>query len=252
MLDKNAPVCRPCHAVPGTHKTIRNWSISKDREGTRILNIIEPIYNEPVCYTAACHVHPIGQKVLGLIEADLSSAFVDKAIERQEIVIATYVFGGIILFSIALCTILWKLVSTPVSTLTTGMERVAAGELDYTVKIDTKDEIGDLARAFNAMTTDLKKAKDELVEWGHTLEKKVEEKTEEIRKAQAQLVHSEKLASLGRMAAGVAHEINSPLTGIVTFGHLLLKKFPDGSQDREDIEVIIEQANRCSTIIKVV
>ncbi|MBI5188421.1 MAG: HAMP domain-containing protein [Nitrospirae bacterium] len=130
------------------------------------------------------------------------------------------------------------------------MERVAAGELDYTVKIDTKDEIGDLARAFNAMTTDLAKAKKELIDWGHTLEEKVEEKTGEIRKAQAQLIHSEKLASLGRMAAGVAHEINSPLTGIVTFGHLLLKKFPDGSQDREDIEVIIEQANRCSTIIK--
>ena len=80
--------------------------------------------------------------------------------------------------------------------------------------------------------------------------KKGREKTEEIRKAQAQLVHSEKLASLGRMAAGVAHEINSPLTGIVTFGYLLQKKFPEGSEERQDIDVIIEQANRCSNIIK--
>ena len=78
----------------------------------------------------------------------------------------------------------------------------------------------------------------------------MKEKTEEIRKAQAKLIHSEKLASLGRMAAGVAHEINSPLTGIVTFGHLLLKKFPEGTQEREDVEVIIEQANRCLNIIK--
>jgi two-component system NtrC family sensor kinase len=100
------------------------------------------------------------------------------------------------------------------------------------------------------MTADLKKAKNELVEWGNTLEKKVQEKTEAIHRAQAQLIHSEKLASLGRMAAGVAHEINSPLTGIVTFGHLLLKKFPAGTEEHEDIEVIIEQANRCSTIIK--
>jgi two-component system NtrC family sensor kinase len=250
VLDKNTPICRSCHAVPGTHKIIQNWSISKDREGTRILNIVEPIYNEPACYTAACHVHLTGQKVLGLVEADLSLAFVDKAIERQEIVIAIYVFGGIILFSIALCTILWKMVSTPVSTLTQGMERVAVGELDYTVKIDTKDEMGDLARAFNAMTADLSKAKRELIEWGETLEKKVEEKTEEIRKTQAQLIHSEKLASLGRMAAGVAHEINSPLTGIVTFGHLLRKKFLEGSEEKEDIDVVIEQANRCSNIIK--
>jgi two-component system NtrC family sensor kinase len=79
---------------------------------------------------------------------------------------------------------------------------------------------------------------------------KVQEKTEAIQRAQVQLVHSEKLASLGRMAAGVAHELNSPLTGIVTFGHLLLRKFPPGTQEREDIEVIIEQANRCSNIIK--
>jgi two-component system NtrC family sensor kinase len=130
------------------------------------------------------------------------------------------------------------------------MERVAGGDLDHHVTIDTKDEMGDLSRAFNAMTADLKKAKQELVDWGNTLEKKVEEKTEAIHRAQAQLIHSEKLASLGRMAAGVAHEINSPLTGIVTFGHLLQKKFSPGTQEREDIEVIIDQANRCSNIIK--
>jgi two-component system NtrC family sensor kinase len=89
-----------------------------------------------------------------------------------------------------------------------------------------------------------------VVEWANILEKRVEEKTEETRKTREQLIHSEKLASLGRMAAGVAHEINNPLTGIVTFGHLLLKRFPEGSQEREDSEVIIEQANRCSNIIK--
>jgi len=137
-----------------------------------------------------------------------------------------------------------------VSMLAQGMERVAGGDLDYTINVKRKDEMGELANAFNAMTSDLKKAKHELMEWGNTLEKKVQEKTEAIHRAQAQLIHSEKLASLGRMAAGVAHEINSPLTGIVTFGHLLLKKFPPGTQEREDIEVIIDQANRCSTIIK--
>jgi len=134
--------------------------------------------------------------------------------------------------------------------LAKGMERVAGGDLDYTIKLNRKDEIGELAAVFNAMTHDLKKAKSELMDWGNTLEKKVQEKTEAIHRAQAQLIHSEKLASLGRMAAGVAHEINSPLTGIVTFGHLLQRKFPPGSQEREDIDVIIDQANRCSTIIR--
>ncbi|MBI4690374.1 MAG: HAMP domain-containing protein [Nitrospirae bacterium] len=250
MLDKSESLCMLCHSKSGESVKMQSSSIKMGKDGYRVLNILHPIYNEPACYTSYCHAHPKEQGILGFAEADISLSILDKAIKKQEIAITAYVIGFICLLSVILCTILWNLVSTPLSILTHGMERVAAGELDYTVKIDTGDEMGDLARAFNAMTFDLKKAKDELVEWGNTLEKKVEEKTEEIKKAQTKLIHSEKLASLGRMAAGVAHEINSPLTGIVTFGHLLRDKFPEDSQEREDVEVIIEQANRCSNIIK--
>ncbi|TAL23567.1 MAG: HAMP domain-containing protein, partial [Nitrospirae bacterium] len=250
MPGKNESVCMLCHSNSRRAIEMPSSTIRRGEDGYRVLNILQPIYNEPACYTSTCHVHPKEHGILGFVEADISLAILDKAIKKQELAITAYVLGFICLLSVVLCTILWNLVSTPLTILTRGMERVAAGELDYTVKIDTRDEMGELATAFNAMTSDLKKAKNELVEWGNTLEKKVEDKTEEIRKAQAKLIHSEKLASLGRMAAGVAHEINSPLTGIVTFGHLLRKKFPEGSQDREDIEVIIEQANRCSNIIK--
>lgn len=252
VIDIKTPMCRGCHAEGQPPKISDGWTISrdKDKDNIRVLNIVQPIYNEVSCYTSACHAHDKDKKVLGLVEAKLSLAAVDKSVKRQGIEITLYVLGFLTVISVLLCTILWNLVSTPVSLLKEGMDRVAGGELDYHLDINTKDEIGDLARAFNSMTTDLKKTKDELVEWGNTLEKKVKEKTEAIHRAQDQLIHSEKLASLGRMAAGVAHEINSPLTGIVTFGHLLLKKFPEGSEEREDIEVIIEQANRCSNIIK--
>jgi two-component system, NtrC family, sensor kinase len=227
-----------------------SWSIRKGPHNYRMLNFLQPIYNEPACYTSSCHAHSKDQHVLGLIEANLSLEILDKSIKKQGIAITVYVLAFLFVISVVLCLILWNLVSTPVSMLAQGMERVAGGDLDHTININRKDEMGDLATAFNAMTGDLKKAKNELMDWGNTLEKKVLEKTEAIHRAQAQLIHSEKLASLGRMAAGVAHEINSPLTGIVTFGHLLLRKFPPGSEEREDIEVIIDQANRCSTIIK--
>jgi two-component system, NtrC family, sensor kinase len=227
-----------------------SWSIRRGPHNYRMLNFIQPIYNEPACYTSSCHAHSKDQHVLGLIEANLSLEILDKSIKKQGIAITVYVLAFLFVISVVLCLILWNLVSTPVSMLAQGMERVAGGDLDYTIDIRRKDEMGELANAFNSMTGDLKKAKNELMDWGNTLEKKVLEKTEAIHRAQAQLIHSEKLASLGRMAAGVAHEINSPLTGIVTFGHLLLKKFPPGSEEREDIEVIIDQANRCSTIIK--
>lgn len=249
VLDINSPMCMKCHAEPGSSLETPAWTINKSKDH-RTLQIVQPIMNELACYTSACHAHGKNQKVLGLIEADLSLAILDKSIKQQGIAITVYVLAFLFVISVVLCTILWNLVSTPVSLLSKGMERVAGGDLDYQLAIDRKDEMGDLARAFNAMTADLKKAKNELMDWGNTLEKKVEEKTEAIHRAQAQLIHSEKLASLGRMAAGVAHEINSPLTGIVTFGHLLQKNFKPGTQEYEDITVIIDQANRCSTIIK--
>lgn len=254
LVDKTSPMCKACHSNPDrpsdTLLSKEKWTITKGQEGIRILNIVEPIYNEPACYTSACHVHPKEQKVLGIIESDLSLALLDKAIRKQGMAISTYVIGFIFAISLLLCIILWNLVSKPVTALVEGMEKVGSGDLDYNVKINRRDEMGVLAQAFNAMTVDLKAAREIMVNWTKTLEEEVEKKTEEIRRTQSQLIHAEKLASLGRMAAGVAHEINNPLTGIVTFAHLMLKRVSPDSQDKEDLEVIIEQAERCSKIIK--
>ena len=250
VIDKHSAQCLICHSISGQSQATPKWFIHKAGKNARVLTIVQPIFNEEACYNSACHVHKKSQKILGLVEANLSLAFMDKSMRGQGIAITVYILVFLFAISIVLCTILWNFVSTPVSMLAQGMQKVADGDLDYHVEITSKDEIGDLAAAFNEMTSDLKAAKNELVEWGNTLEKKVQEKTEAIHMAQAQLIHSEKLASLGRMAAGVAHEINSPLTGIVTFGHLLLKRLPPDSEEKEDVEVIIEQANRCSNIIK--
>jgi two-component system NtrC family sensor kinase len=254
LLDKESPMCKVCHYNTGkptvTLLSKESWAITRGEEGNRVLNIIEPIYNEPACYSTACHAHKKEQKVLGLIESDLSLALLDKAVRKQGIAITVYVIGFIFAISLVLCTILWKLVTRPVATLVEGMEKVGSGDLDFSVNIKTRDEIGILAKAFNSMTTDLKAAREIMVNWTKTLENEVEKKTEVIRRTQGQLIHTEKLASLGRMAAGVAHEINNPLTGIVTFAHLMLKRVPPESLEKEDLEVIIEQAERCSKIIK--
>jgi len=249
MLDKKSPSCARCHTGSGEPNDTPSWLISKGDQ-YRTLNIIQPIYNEPPCYNASCHFHPKEKRILGMIEADLSLELLDHSIKQQGIAITVYVLAFSIVLSGVLCVIIWNLVSTPLALLSYGMKKVATGDLDHKIQINRKDEIGELADSFNSMNDELRKAKNELMDWGNTLEKKVQEKTEAIHRAQQQLIHSEKLASLGRMAAGVAHEINSPLTGIVTFGHLLLKKFPQGSEEYEDIEVIIDQANRCSNIIK--
>ncbi|MBF0557940.1 MAG: HAMP domain-containing protein [Nitrospirae bacterium] len=163
------------------------------------------------------------------------------------------VYGGpfVFLTSFALCMILYNFVTKPLAYLVEGMKRLSSGDMDYRIDLKGRDEIGILARSFNSMSDELKEYKEKMENWTKSLEDEVQKKTSEIYKAQEHLINTEKLASLGRMAAGVAHEINSPLTGIVTFSHLMLKRTPsENTQDIEDLNVIIDQAERCSKIIK--
>ena len=162
-------------------------------------------------------------------------------------------YGGpfVVIMSFVLCLILYHFVTKPLSYLVEGMKRLSAGDMEYRINVEGSDEIGILARSFNTMSDELKEYKEKMENWTKSLEEEVQKKTAEIYKAQEHLINTEKLASLGRMAAGVAHEINSPLTGIVTFAHLMLKRTPtDNTQDVEDLNIIIDQAERCSTIIK--
>ncbi|MGD0281234.1 MAG: ATP-binding protein [Dissulfurispiraceae bacterium] len=162
-------------------------------------------------------------------------------------------YGGpfVVLVSFTLCLILYNFVTKPLSYLVEGMKRLSSGDMDYRIDFRGSDEIGILARSFNSMSDELKEYKEKMENWTKSLEDEVQKKTSEIYKAQEHLINTEKLASLGRMAAGVAHEINSPLTGIVTFSHLMLKRTPpENVQDVEDLNVIIDQAERCSKIIK--
>jgi len=230
VMNKDSADCTKCHMTGRPRETLlrkERWIITDDMTGTRVLKVIEPVYNEPACYTAPCHVHAEDQKVLGIVKCNISLSALYETVKNEERAIAVYVLSFVTAISLALCLIVWKFVSRPVALLVEGMENAGRGNLDHTVRIESRDEMGALAAAFNAMVADLKVTKEHLMS-----------------------IQIEKLAFLGRMAAGVAHEINNPLTGIVTFAHLLLKRTPPDSLERKDLDVIIEQADRCTNIIK--
>ena len=128
--------------------------------------------------------------------------------------------------------------------------KIAEGDLSHEVPITSRDEIGQLAESFNHMLVRLKQARQELEDYGRVLEEKVEERSQQLRKIQVQLMQSEKLASLGRLASGVAHEINSPLTGILTFSHLLMRKLKDNPELQKELELIVRETTRVSAIAR--
>ena len=100
------------------------------------------------------------------------------------------------------------------------------------------------------MTSSLNDSRRELQDLIQTLESKVTERTKELLAARAEVAQGEKLASIGVLASGIAHELNNPLTGVLTFTSLMRKKTPEGSEDAEDLDLVIRETKRCASIIK--
>ena len=134
--------------------------------------------------------------------------------------------------------------------LTDAARAVGAGKLDARVSLATDDEVGTLARTFNQMGEELTASRAEIERWNRELEARVAERTRELKDAQAQLVQAQKLAALGQLGAGVAHEINNPLGGVIGHVQLLLADRAPASADYEALKHIEEGARRASAVVQ--
>ena len=158
--------------------------------------------------------------------------------------------GLFVLFLLVMLFFSTGRIINPLQQMVVATQEIARGDLSHKVEVHSRDEIGRLADSFNRMTDNLKGANEKLVDWTRTLERKVEERTHELREMQAHLVRSEKLASLGKLAAGIAHEINNPLGGILIYSHLILEDTPKDSPQQENLKKIVKETTRCKDIVK--
>jgi len=158
--------------------------------------------------------------------------------------------GISVVFLLVILLILTTRIVRPLRKMALATREIAKGDLAHFVEVDSRDELGDLADSFNQMTRHLRSANEKLVEGAKTLECKVEERTRELREIQSHLIQSEKLASIGKLAAGIAHEINNPLGGILIYSHLLLEDVPEGHPHRDNLQKIIKETTRCKGIVK--
>jgi two-component system NtrC family sensor kinase len=260
MVDKRGEACYACHAQEAPLAKLDRPDrarIFRNAGGQRTLAVIRPIENHPDCSNSGCHAHPPDKRILGVIDTHLSLAAVDEQIagHQRQIVVLTVL--AVPLFSALSAVFVWVVVHRPVRELKRATERIRKGELGFTVPVLSEDELGALAESFNQMNAELGQAHSELTDWARTLEKRVRRKTEELERAHSTLVASEKMASLGKLAATVAHEVNNPLFGMLTYARLAVKAL---SQDElspeakngiiENLRVIERESKRCGEIMK--
>jgi two-component system NtrC family sensor kinase len=259
VLDRGEESCRPCHQGPAPLARLSADRASRvvELEGHRALHVITPIHNEDRCSTSSCHHHAGGEQVLGVQEVLVS---LEEADDRQATMrwyglgfaaLAVTLLGG------ALIGFARRRVVRPVAAILEGMRRVARDQLDSEILEDDPGELGVLAASFNEMTRALRRVEGDLKVLNAGLEQKVEDRTADLRRAQAALVQTEKLSSLGQLSASIAHEINNPLTGILTFAKLVTRELetavPDPIQRvslTRNLALVEREARRCSAIVR--
>lgn len=259
-VDRQTEACYVCHAAAqplSAVPTAERARIYHKADGHRVMGLINPIPNDAACSQAACHAHSTATSVLGVLDVQMSLAALDAeaaAARRRHVALAV---GVVLLSMVLMAVIVYRAVHLPARQLRRGTERLAAGDLSVEITLHRNDELGLLAESFNRMARSLREADAELRDWSRTLEDRVRQKTSELEGLNAQLIQVEKAASLGRMAATVAHELNNPLSGILTHAKLTARRIaglmPEGSDRQrllDALELIRSESMRCGNIVR--
>jgi two-component system NtrC family sensor kinase len=248
-VDRDAEQCSACHK---TGEPLHRLDLQ-----TRARVYDAEDHRDTSCSTASCHAHPAEKQVLGVMDVGRSLAAHDVALREFR--------GRTLLVAAASALLLvlffWKFTQRhlvrPIAALVQGTRRVARDQLDLEVPVTWRGELGLLAASFNEMTRSLRKAHADLHHLLENLEHQVQERTLALRTAQDQLVRSEKLSSLGKLSASIAHEINNPLAGILTFAKLMIRTIEEGPLDDAKRKTLVKnlllvqrESERCSAIVR--
>jgi two-component system NtrC family sensor kinase len=229
--DQRADICASCH-TPGRPRLQLDLPsrvrIFRGKDGRRNLAMVTPIYNEPSCSQAECHAHPAEMKVLGVLDLALNLDAVDREVAAMQYRVLLMTAIEIALISIFIIYFTRRFLGRPIQKLIEGAAAISEMDLEKPLDIaGSSQELDELARAFDIMRERLRVALAELNQSAQDLETKVEKRTEQLKAAHQKLLQSDRLASLGQLAASVAHEINNPVSGVLNLSMLLQRMLKD-------------------------
>jgi len=264
------PNCISCHSnirslFPGMEKSYKIIDINTDclmnksDNGSRHLLIRSPILNERSCYVSSCHAHQETDTLLGSLVIKIPLEAQDAAIQKSSTEFFFLAILATLLMASFLLLFTRKKIKNPLNELVKVSVAVANGDKSTRLEIKPNqlDDMRMVSEAFNDMLDNLHTATVELENWSQQLEYKVQKKSEELGAAQNELMHVERLASLGKLSSSVAHEINNPLSGILIYTKLLLKQVNNPelyASKRESmikhLRLIESETKRCGDIVK--
>jgi two-component system NtrC family sensor kinase len=264
------PDCISCHPEMATRFSsaeksymvvgdVPECGIHQEAAGIRHLLIRQPILNEPSCYTAACHSHDAAEKVLGSLLVsmplnDLDAFSVESS--KDFMLLALLIIAVLVTFLVVFTR---KRIKDPLNSIVKASESVSSGNTSIRLEIEPNllDDMRVVSVAFNNMLDRMDAATSELQNWSQQLEYKVQKKSEELSEAQNELIHVERIASLGKLSSSVAHEINNPLSGILVYNKLIYKQLssaefyhPKKESILKNLKLIETETKRCGDIVK--
>lgn len=258
-VDKNADPCSKCHSTTRPRlilSTVNRARIFRGPDGHRRLAMVTPVYNEPSCSQAVCHVHPENTRVLGVLDVTMTLDPMDRELRTLEARVLLITLIHIVLIGLVIVLFSRHFVDKPLDKLRRATRAVSAMNLDQKIEIHSSEELEELARSFNAMREKLKENVDEINQINQSLETKVEERTQQLRLAHQKLLQSDRLASLGQLAASMAHEINNPVAGVLNLSMLIQRIMTDEgippariAEVRRYLEQISNETTRVGRIV---
>jgi two-component system NtrC family sensor kinase len=236
---QSSEVCVGCHSrgpIRDKLTEAQRVRYATSPEGVKTINMVTPIYNESSCSNAACHAHHASTKVLGVVDVALGLDPVQQ--QTRAVTLETVLSTAVVVIIGAAFVILFtrRFVAIPIREVIEGAKALSVMQLDRPIEIPHRSqELDELVDSFNLMRERLKLAVDDLNQMQQSLESKVAERTNQLQLAHRKLLQADRLASLGQLAASVAHEINNPISGVLNLSTLLERlmvggEFPPGRE----------------------